>query len=427
MKVRAAPLPPDLQHVLDGGVEYGHISGGAHAAISLFGDIATLDAIHAIKHDGCRGWECTAAMCADVEHYGQGLIYQIEEPDLRAACMGSTTTSFLYALADYGEFIAGQSFEDAIWGGSMIHRHETWANRRGRIYPRLARKIRTDGWVKRAIRYHHHESGYKHICHMRDLIGTPLPPASDEGFALLALTLNGQRARSAERSRQWIIAHRNDPVYQPDEVKVRLKPTARRALAKRRRSTIRAAALASAIVGAGAVSAFARGEPVRLEADQLVLEVRLGGELHRKGHSALNVMLKDTADQYLGGLCIYQDLPALDQLASLALHVQAGGIADVISTGNVFNPAPAAFAHPLLASKAPPPPAVIDGGGFEVVGTRVYPIDDHSARMDMLRAYCKDEGDRFRHRLFIDVLGAREGAAAWQTFVSFRDRERPAE
>lgn len=415
MKVRAAPLPPDLQYCIDGGVEYGHISGGAHAAISLFADIDELDRVHAIPHPGTRGWDSTAAMCAEVEAYGQRLIAAIDEPDLRAACLGSTTTSFLRALADYGEFVAGQSFEDAIWGGSMEHRHETWASRRGHIYPRLARKLRTDDWVKRSVRRHHRENGYRHLCHLRDLIGQPLPPATDEGFALLALTLNGQRARSAERSRQWIIAHRHDPMYQADEVKVRLKPTARRALAKRRRSTIRAAALASAIVGAGAVSAFARGEPVRLEADQLVLEVRLGGGLDRKGHSALNVMLKDTADQYLGGLCIYQDLPALDQLASLALHVQAGGIADVISTGNVFNPAPAAFAHPLLASKAPPPVAVA-----EMTGTRLYAIDDHGIRIDMLRAYCAEEGDRFRHRVFIDVLGAREGAAAWQTYRAFK-------
>lgn len=409
MEVRQHPLPPDLQHVLDGGVEYGHITGGAHVACFLFADIDELDRVHSMPHPDKRGWDATAAMCAEVEAYGQRLIAQIDEPNLRAACLGSTTTSFLHALSEYAEFVCGQSYEDAIWGGSMIHRHETAANWRGRIHRRLARRLRTDGWVKRACRNHHGESGYEHLRHLRALIGTPLPPVNEYGFKLLSIALNDQRARSVERSRKWLADHA--PA---------IRRETRRAQTRERRSIIRAAALASAIVGASAVSAFARGEPVRLPGDDIVLEVRLAQTIRRCGHGAVNIMLKDRDDAYLAGLCVYQDeLPAFDQLASLALHVQSGCIGDVIKAGNVFNPSPNAFAHPALNGKVKPTEVI----GASVHDRLVFPIDNFDVRQGMMRNYEAEMGDRFRHRIFIDLLGAREGAQAWSTFIGFRGRQ----
>lgn len=431
MELRKSPLPHDLQYVLDGGVEYGHITGGTHVACSLFGDIATMDRLHLSPHPGKRGWAATAAMCATIEDYGQFLIEKIEDPALKAACLGSTTTSFLRALKEYGDFVCGAAYEDAIWGGSMEHRHNTWASHRGRIYKRLSYKMRTDDWVKRKVRRHHNESGYKHLLHLRSFVPNPLPPATKDGFALLNVTLSDQRSRAAERSRQWILAHRNDPLPTDDTVvpKVTLKPAQMRALAKKRakerRSIIRAATIASAIVGASAVSAFARGEPVRLESDQLVMEVRLGSNLGRSGHGGVNVVLKNVADEYLASLCVYQDLPALDQLASLALHVQAGEIDDVIHTGNVFNPSPTAFAHPALVGKAPPPRSaygipriIVDADTGNVVS---YPIDQFDVRQALMRGYEVEMGDRYRERVFIDVLGQREGVSAWRMFQSFRE------
>lgn len=429
MELRKSPLPHDLQHVLDGGVEYGHLTGGTHVACFLYGDIDTLDRLHLAPHPDKRGWEATAAMATTIEEYGQHLISQMD-PDLKAACLGSTTTSFLRALAEYGDFVCGAAYEDAIWGGSMIHRHETRASWRGRIYKRLAYKLRTDDWVKRKVRRHHREAGYRHLLHLRAMVPHPLPPATPEGFALLHKTLSEQRVRSAERSRQWILDHRNDPVaFQPDEVMVKLKPVARRALAKRRRSIIRAATLASAIVGASAVSAFARGEPVRLAGDDLVMEVRSGGTLGRVGHGGVSVVLKDAADEYLASLCVYQNLPALDQLASLALHVQSGDMAEVIASGNVFNPSPKAFAHPALSGKEPPPVSEVNRRGVPRIirdadtGNVVrYPIDQHDVRQALLRGYEDEMGDRYRQRVFLEVLG-REAKSAWLTYVGFREAD----
>lgn len=428
MELRKAPLPADLQYVLDGGVEYGHITGGTHVACSLYGDVEIMDTLHLSPQPGKRGWEATAAMCQTMEHYGQGLIDQMD-PVLKAACLGSTTTSFLRALKEYGDFVCGAAYEDAIWGGSMEHRHNTWASDRGRIYKRLSYKLRTDDWVKRKVRRHHHEAGYRHLLEMRTLVPTPLPPATKEGFDLLNRTLSDQRSRAAERSRQWMLSHRvAEATLRADDTLVRLKPAMKRKIrrveAKHRRSIIRAATIASAIVGVSAVSAFARGEPVRLAGDQIVMEVRAGGSIGRIGHGGVSVILKDEADQYLASLCVYQDLPALDQLASLALHVQAGDMAEVIHSGNVFNASPTAFAHPALSNKSPPPsrlepPRIIrDADNANVV---IFPIDQFDVRQALMRGYEQEMGDRYRERVFIDVLGQREGTSAWQTFLGFRD------
>jgi hypothetical protein len=409
VKVREAPLPPDLQYCLDGGVEYGHITGGVHVACNLFADIAELDRVHSIPHPGTRGWESTAAMCAEVEAYGQSLIAQIDDPALKVACLAASTTSFLRGLSDYGEYICGQAFEDALWGGSLIQSHAVRFDRRGRVYRRLHRKMHTDGWIKRAVRAHHLEDGYRHLIKQHEIIGDPLPPVTAEGFELLNETLNRQRDRANERSRAWLREHA--PA---------IRKESKRQRHNERRSLIRAATLASAIVGASAVSAFARGEPVRLPADNIVFEISPGGSVNRHGHGALTVVLKDNADVYLGKMCIYQQkLPALDQLASLALHIQSGEVAEVLASGNLFNASPAAFAHPLLAGKKPPPlPA--DLAEWEQDHLRLYRRDDYETRRLMLIANEAIMGDRFRHRVFLDVLG-RGAPAAWSMFERLRE------
>lgn len=411
MKVRDHPLPPDLQYVLDGGVEYGHITGGAHVACNLFADIDELDRVHAIPHPGTRGWASTAAMCTEVEAYGQSLIAQIDEPALKAACLGATTTSFLHALSDYAEYVCGQAFEDELWGGSMIHAHEHRLTRRGHIYKRVARKLRSDTFIKRAVRYHHTEEGFKHLLRQRAIIGDPLPPANDAGFELLNLTLNAQRRRSHERSRAWLRDHAPE-----------ISKAARRGRRADRRAIIRAATIASAILGASTVSAFARGEAVRLPTDDIVIEVALGGDIGRVGHSALDVTLKDNADVFLAKMCIYQkELPALDQLASLALHVQTGGVADVLAAGNLFNASPSAFTHPLLIGKKPRPAPPVDDR-MPLFGVPFFA--NFEVRRQMMRAHEDVMGDRYRKRLFVDVMG-RGAPAAWATFETMRAKERP--
>jgi hypothetical protein len=232
--------------------------------------------------------------------------------------------------------------------------------------------------------------------------GGDLPPVSQSGFELLAKLLNEQRARRQKRDLEWMRNH--IATQQPD----------RRMRRSIRRSTIRAATIASAILGATAVSAFARGEPVRLPTpSNMVMEVALSGSISRSGHGAVQVNLRDDEDKYLAGLCVYQELPALDQLASLALHVQSGGLTDILTVGNVYNISPEAFAHPLLAEKKR------EQEIMDELMVPVLPRTDHELRREMMRAHDLVMMARYQRRIFLDVLG-RRGPAAFDLYCSMK-------
>lgn len=407
MKVREAPLPHDLQYVIDGAVELGHLTGGAHVACSLYGKIAEMDQLSVAPRPGLRGWPATAAMIRDFEGYGQAIIARLDGA-MQAAARGASATSMLRILADQGDFICGQSYEDEVWGGSMIHRHQTMA-RRGNVYPRLDRRMRTDEWVKRRVRAHRHEAGFVHVCGLWSLMGEELPPISQDGFALLAATMSDQRERARLRAAEYFRVRDG-----------KKKPVERREQSRRRRCVIRATAAAVAVLGAATVSAFARGEAVVLPADGLAVEIRLATSIDGGGHGALNIGLKDGGGAFLSSLCLFQDLPVLDQLTSLALHVRTGGIADVIAAGNLYGTSGEAFAHPLLSAKRPKPS---NGGMIPPLFGRVFKsADDRDRQREMCRAYEAEMSDRFRQRLFLTVLG-RKGPAAWATYESLRGRE----
>jgi len=397
MKLREAPLPPDLQYVLDDGVEHGTLTGGAHIAMWLYGSIDEIDRISNAPREE-RGWAGTAAMCRNLESYGQSLIDQME-PELAAAARGATTASFLHALADHADWIASQSFEDAVWGGCMIHYHRARLHRDGRVETNLARKLESSAFVRRAVDRHRSETGLRHLIGQWDRLGRKISPVSREGFDLLDATLQDQRNRANRRWREWAAA--------------REKPVPPKVVRRQRRAVVRAASIAAAVLGASTVSAFAQGEPVHIPAGDISIEVALSGPIHAGGHGALRIRLADGSARHLSGLCLYQEAPALDQLASLALHAKAGAVGDLIKAGNLYNTAAEAYSHPLLAEKKPKPAVSIDDIGRWA--------DTHVARHAMIQEYAVRRRDAFGERVFIVALG-RDGPTAWRMWKSIRER-----
>lgn len=54
----------------------------------------------------------------------------------------------------------------------------------------------------------------------------------------------------------------------------------------------------------------------------------------------------------LGGLCLYfEDTPVLDQLAALAMHVQAGEERDLVADGNLYSVTQYGLSHPILVGR----------------------------------------------------------------------------
>jgi hypothetical protein len=155
----------------------------------------------------------------------------------------------------------------------------------------------------------------------------------------------------------------------------------------KRRQTKKAAAIAAAVLGATTVSAFARGEEVVLQGTQIAIGVRHSGSIYRSGHGALQISLLGPEGTRLSSLCMFQeDTPALDQLASIALHIEAGAESDVVGAGNLFATTTSALEHPVIAARLDAPRNHVDIGAMDDLvfsrngGTRLA-RDPHQERL----------------------------------------------
>ncbi len=119
---------------------------------------------------------------------------------------------------------------------------------------------------------------------------------------------------------------------------------------QRRRAVMRSAAAAETILGRGSVMTLARGEPIFLEGSEFTFRVAV--RHLRAGHGGVNVSLESRGGQRLTDLCLYfEDTPALEQAAAMALHIQSGDELDLLLTGNPFNVTAAGASHPLVADR----------------------------------------------------------------------------
>ena len=152
-----------------------------------------------------------------------------------------------------------------------------------------------------------------------------------------------------------------------------------KALAKpERKKLIRAASIASAVVGGEKVRMFAAGKPVEIEGETMILEARPRGSLTRHtGHSQIEVTIKNKGRDDLGKLCVYFDgTAALDQLAALALHVGSGNEGDILATGNLYAVTAHGATDPLLSNFIRKREAAADVGMERLR----YAISDHERR-----------------------------------------------
>jgi hypothetical protein len=82
------------------------------------------------------------------------------------------------------------------------------------------------------------------------------------------------------------------------------------------------------------------------------LEIARNRSVASTGHGALDVRLCTPDGTRLANICVYFDkTPALDQVAALALHLDAGEENAIIDTGNLFNVTPAGAEHALVIQR----------------------------------------------------------------------------
>jgi hypothetical protein len=340
MEQRRAPLPPDLLYFIDGAIEAWEIGAFAYDTISLFGDTETVDNI---TGGGTRTgpWKhARQARCDELDAYAHEIAASLGEPWQRAL-MAASIPYEIKLIYDVAEIIADWNYEDQIIGGAQL----PW---------RKVRRCDDDFEPTKGLKRHLYAPSAIHrytkarcldeFAHATRIIGRlrniPWPVTLSEGRMIVEA-----REAALVRNRDLIQRQVADMLRdRRGKVKAIQKPE--------RKKLIRAASIASAVVGEEKVRRFIAGSAVEIEGDTMILEARPRGSLTRgNGHSQLEVTVKNKDRVKLGNLCVYFDgTAALDQLAALALHVGSGNEADILNTGNLYSVTADGATDPILSN-----------------------------------------------------------------------------
>ena len=145
------------------------------------------------------------------------------------------------------------------------------------------------------------------------------------------------------------------PMTSQKEVKKARKLIADRA--KRDRGVIkRSARFLTKLIGAETTRLYVGGEAIRIEGRHAIFELKKRSNLMTAGGgwAAMAVFHKDFPDLHLCDICIYtNDVPLLDHIASIVMHIQAGHEEDILSIGNAANCSETAYTLEWLVPHLP--------------------------------------------------------------------------
>jgi hypothetical protein len=339
--MQATPLAHEHQYFIDCALESGEISAACHNALSLWADAGRVDAVIESEGRPRAGWrKSRKAICLALEDYALALLLS-RPAHVQRAAMACALIHARQVIVELAEFAADWNFEDATTGGVWLCDDEFWPT------PRALRRLMSPRAIRRYVKLD--DSSIRHARDIADrLRRLPWPETLQEAGLILDL-LNGARE---ELRRKHEIAARE--IAERVFARERRAPyrIIRRERRAQRKTIVRAAGIAAALLGASTVSAFARGEPVALHGETMTLEARAARGLGTVGHGACALTLRSPEGVELGKLCcFFEKTPALDQLAAFALHMAVGEERAVLDAGNLYSLRPEAIAHPLLAER----------------------------------------------------------------------------
>lgn len=124
---------------------------------------------------------------------------------------------------------------------------------------------------------------------------------------------------------------------------------------RKRKVARRGIALLSSLTSYETARMFIGGNVVEIHGREYVFRLKKNHGATSLGQAGLEIVLADHAGAVLANLCLYfEDTPAIDQVAAIAMHVAAGEEHDLIKTGNLYRVQEAAKAHSgLMALKYP--------------------------------------------------------------------------
>lgn len=342
IEVRSAPLPHDITCLLDEALDQDDINAFDHLVLSMF---APLDAIEARINQPAsgRGWRHgKGAMLLSLDELAHDTADQLDEQDQRASVAASLVREPA-KIARLAECYASWHYEDSTIGGSMKRKlHHARLDKHDRPAGQVRRRLRDQRAIDRYVATLRCDS----TDHARALAQTlrsrrPWPTSPDEA-GLLERYFDEQKQRY-ESARQRTFA---SFLAKSNKSKV-----SRRQEREARKRVARSAKSAASVLGSSLIGRLARGGEIVLEGTQLLFVVT-APSLRAVGHGSATIELRDRAGAKLGGLCLFfEDTPALEQAASIALHLEAGGEAELLSEGNLYNVTPHGVVNPVISQR----------------------------------------------------------------------------
>lgn len=376
-------LHHEHQYFIDSAIELGDISAMTHDVIMLYGDRASIERIidaeqrHGATHRGRLRHTC---LCLD----GYALRLALEQPvEMQRALKASAIIYAHHQIIDAANALARWRSTDFATAYRLRKNCEPSLSAMKSIIGRDS--IRR--YVKRDTKIAPHMAAVA----ARWLA---LPWPSDLSEASLV------QVRLDERFR--IIRERNARAIEEiqkglPQKRSRGAPRREHMLAQRR--TVKAAALAAAVVGAQAVYSFARGEPVEVRGEKMILEISRGMSSLMDKAGSCNLAIKALDGVRLGKVCCYfEGTPPLDQLAAFALNMAAGEEEAILKAGNLYSVTDAGAAHPLFVGIRVPQ----NINNIAGISQRAQ------AHRRLLKAHFEMCGNLYIEALAVRVMGARD-------------------
>ncbi len=376
LEPQSTELPSQTEYLLDQAVEASELDMGSRMVLIVYGDRTRIEGIvgggwtPAVAEDGViyldrlsdRRWKFERQRKGVALMAYAGELLADLDPLRRAGALLLGTAGLLTMADGLAECFSGWAIEDSCEGGALEpfdrSKRTPWQHmKRDRLpFKRVGRRLHAPKWMRRYVGLHQEEGPGQ----MRSLWNAVKARSAEARVDVDAawtvfdedFTRMRERLRQRERVQMARIMAEGIPALHPRKVTYKIARADRIALRQKRKAAIRSAIFAAGLLGAGTVSAFAAGRTVHIAGQDAILEIAKRGSIYASNHAALEIVLLDKSRAKLADLCLYvQDTPAIDQLAALALAMEAGEERELIATANITKIAPAGIGHALLAEK----------------------------------------------------------------------------
>ena len=386
---------PDVRYVLDGSLQFGHIAGDTHFYMMEWAANANqLVDEHEDNAPYDTHWKrLTAAGLYYENEYLKWRADNREEAKFASiATIGSLAQSFrdrVHACADkLVENKHTSLSREAMRDLEMSYNYPEQVQILRRAVHRAAKDF--DGWTNRDFVELHgdvekvydrnrerYDQAINQICNNAQLqVGTYLANVTNIGSnatPLIATYDNeGNTAVICQVTAANITAHtincQTNLLRMPDEAEVRRAQKTLLARQRADRKVIkRSVKFLSKLIGEDTIRLYLSGEAIRIEGRHAIYELKKTCRLGyaHGGWPALAVYEKEYPDLMLCNICLFTpNVPLLDHVASIVMHIQAGEEDQILKIGNTVNEADRAYELPWLAPHLPERSRRIDFASF---------------------------------------------------------------